>query len=108
LEYCKDCKLSQTPGYKRYIIGATEIESEDTTPVSVRSAMELLSALYTVHPGFMEGRIVDLESNCRPAFRDNLPRIEEQEGITRINGLYRHGYLLAPALVEKALKSLNI
>ena len=107
LEYCKDCKLSQTPGYKRYIIGATEIESEDTSPVSVRSAMELLSALHTVHPGFMEGRIVDMESNCRPAFRDNLPRIENEAGLTRINGLYRHGYLMAPALVEKALRFMN-
>ena len=24
--------------------------------------------------------------------------------MTRINGLYRHGYLLAPAVVEEALK----
>jgi len=43
------------------------------------------------------------ETNCRPAFRDNLPRIEQEERLTRINGLYRHGYLLAPAIVEKAL-----
>ncbi len=104
LEYCKDCKLSQTTGYKRYIIGATEIESEDTSPISVRSSMELLSALYTVHPNFGEARVVNSETNCRPAFKDNLPRIENEVGLTRINGLYRHGYLLAPAIVEKALK----
>jgi len=103
LEYCKDCKLSQTTGYKRYIIGATEIESEDTSPISVRSSMELLSALYTVHPNFGEARVVNSETNCRPAFKDNLPRIENEKGLTRINGLYRHGYLLAPAIVEKAL-----
>jgi len=103
LEYCKDCKLSQATGYKRYIIGATEIESEDTSPISVRSSMELLSALYTVHPNFGEARVVNSETNCRPAFKDNLPRIENEKGLTRINGLYRHGYLLAPAIVEKAL-----
>ncbi len=103
LEYCKDCKLSQTTGYKRYIIGATEIESEDFSPISVRSSMELLSALYTVHPSFGEARVVNSETNCRPAFRDNLPRIENEKGLTRINGLYRHGYLLSPAIVEKAL-----
>jgi len=103
LDYCKDCKLSQTTGYKRYIIGATEIESEDTSPISVRSSMELLSALYTLHPNFGEARVVNAETNCRPAFKDNLPRIESAKGITRINGLYRHGYLLAPAIVEKAL-----
>jgi len=103
LEYCSDCKLSQTSGYKRYIIGATEIESEDMSPISVRSSMELLSALYTVHPSFGEARVVNSETNCRPAFKDNLPRIENEKGLTRINGLYRHGYLLSPAIVEKAL-----
>ncbi len=103
LEYCKDCKIAQTPNSKRYIIGASEIESEDTSPISVRSTLELMSALFTVHPNFGEARIVNTETNCRPAFRDNLPRIENDQGITRINGLYRHGYLLAPAIVEKAL-----
>jgi len=103
LEYCKDCKISQTEGSKRYIIGATEIESEDMSPISVRSSLELLSAVFTVHPNFGEARIVNTETNCRPAFRDNLPRIENEDKLTRINGLYRHGYLLAPAIVEKAL-----
>ncbi len=103
LEYCKDCKIAQTANSKRYIIGASEIESEDMSPISVRSNLELLSALFTVHPEFGEARVVNTETNCRPAFRDNLPRIENEEGLTRINGLYRHGYLLAPAVVEKAL-----
>ena len=103
LEYCKDCKIAQTPNSKRYIIGASEIESEDMSPISVRSTLELMSALFTVHPEFGEARIVNTETNCRPAFRDNLPRIENEEGLTRVNGLYRHGYLLAPAIVEKAL-----
>jgi len=103
LEYCKDCKIAQTvKGAKRYIIGASEIE-KDMSDISVRSTLELLSALFTVHPNFGEARVVNTETNCRPAFRDNLPRIENQEGLTRINGLYRHGYLLAPAIVEKAL-----
>jgi glycine oxidase len=104
LEYCKDCKLSQTTGYKRYIIGATEIESEDLSDISVRSTLELLSALYAVNPKFGEARVVNTETNCRPAFKDNLPRIENEAGLTRINGLYRHGYLLSPAMVEKALR----
>ena len=103
LDYCKDCKIAQTTGSKRYIIGASEIESEDMSDISVRSTLELLSAVFTVHPNFGEARVVNTETNCRPAFRDNLPRIENQKGLTRINGLYRHGYLLAPAIVEKAL-----
>ena len=88
---------------KRYIVGATEIESEDLSPISVRSSLELLSAVFTVHSSFGEARIVNTQTNCRPAFKDNLPRIENTNKLTRINGLYRHGYLLAPAIVEKAL-----
>ncbi len=87
----------------RYVIGATEIESEDRSPISVRSSLELLSALYSMHSGFAEARIVKSLTNCRPALKDNLPKIEHKEGLTRINGLYRHGYLLAPAVVEEAL-----
>ena len=103
LEHCKECKISQAFGTKRYIVGATQIESEDNSPVSVRSTLELLSAVFTVHPNFGEARIVNTQTNCRPAFKDNLPHIENENGLTRINGLYRHGYLLAPAIVEKAL-----
>ena len=87
----------------RYVIGATEIESEDKSPMSVRSSLELLSAVYSMHSGFAEARIVNMLTNCRPALRDNLPKIEQGEKMTRINGLYRHGYLLAPAVVEEAL-----
>ncbi|MEA1880263.1 MAG: FAD-dependent oxidoreductase [Campylobacterota bacterium] len=87
----------------RYIIGATEIESEDKSPMSVRSSLELLSAVYSMHSGFSEARIVNMMTNCRPSLRDNLPKIVHGTKITRINGLYRHGYLLAPAIVEQAL-----
>ena len=91
----------------RYIIGATEIESEDKSPMSVRSSLELLSALFSMHSGFAEARIVKCATNCRPTLKDNLPRIEHYDRVTRINGLYRHGYLLAPAVVEEALKGLS-
>ena len=87
----------------RYVIGATEIESEDKSPMSVRSSLELLSAVYSMHSGFAEARIVNMLTNCRPSLRDNLPKIEHSTKMTRINGLYRHGYLLAPAVVEEAL-----
>lgn len=87
-----------------FVIGATQIESEDYSPASVRSALELLSALYSVHPGFGEARILEIVSQCRPALPDNAPRIE-RTGFRRIriNGLYRHGYLMAPALMQATL-----
>ena len=88
----------------RFVIGATEIESEDKSPISVRSSLELLSALYSMHSAFGEARVVKTMTNCRPTLKDNLPNIEQSDKLTRINGLYRHGYLMAPAIVEKALK----
>ena len=91
----------------RYIIGATEIESEDKSPMSVRSSLELLSAVFSMHSGFAEARIIKCATNCRPTLKDNLPKIIQEEKLTRINGLYRHGYLLAPAVVEDALKELQ-
>lgn len=83
----------------RFLIGATSIESEDNG-VSVRSALELLTAAYAVHPAFGEARIVEFGAGLRPAFPDNRPRVVVDERRITVNGLYRHGFLLAPALAE--------
>lgn len=85
-----------------FMLGATSIEAEDTG-VSVRSALELLGAAYAVHPAFGEARIVEFGSGLRPAFPDNLPRIGVRGDRIAVNGLYRHGFLLAPALAELTL-----
>lgn len=85
-----------------FMLGATSIEAEDTG-VSVRSALELLGAAYAVHPAFGEARIVEFGSGLRPAYPDNLPRIGVRGGKISVNGLYRHGFLLAPALAELTL-----
>lgn len=86
----------------QFMIGATVIESEDHGPVTVRSALELLGMAYTLHPGFGEAEIVDLGAGVRPAFPDNVPRVQVREGGRRIlvNGAYRHGFLMAPALAD--------
>lgn len=98
--------------HNRFIIGATEIESEDRSPISVQSLMELTSALYTLNPAFAEARILELDANLRPAYLNNLPQITCRTSalgpaVLTLNGLYRHGYLIAPALVEQALQQLS-
>jgi glycine oxidase len=95
-----------------YVVGATEIESEDLSPMSVRSAMELLSAVYTVHSGFAEARILEMATQCRPTLKDNLPEISinkqvNQAGLMMINGLYRHGFMISPAILDCALEVLS-
>jgi glycine oxidase len=89
-------------GDGRFMLGATSIEAQDAG-VSVRSALELLGAAYAVHPAFAEARIVEFGSGLRPAYPDNLPRISIDKENIAVNGLYRHGFLLAPALAELTL-----
>lgn len=83
----------------RFLIGATSIEAEDDG-VSVRAALELLSAAYAVHPAFAEARIVEIGAGLRPAFPDNLPHVAVGDSRISVNGLYRHGFLIAPAVAE--------
>lgn len=87
-------------GQGRYMIGATMVETDDPGPITARAIMELLSAAYTLHPGFAEARLVEAGAGLRPAFPDNIPAIREEGGRIHVNGMYRHGFLMAPALAE--------
>ena len=83
-----------------FVVGATELESEDDGPVTVRSVLELASALHSLHPAFGEARVLRMSAALRPALDDHRPAIALRDGVWHINGLYRHGYLCAPALVD--------
>lgn len=91
-----------------FVIGATEIESQDMSPASVRSTLELLSAAYAVHSSFAEARILEIATHCRPTLPDNLPRIRHLGPRTlQINGLYRHGFLVAPAVLDAVMEQVQ-
>jgi glycine oxidase len=93
----------------RLVVGATSVESDDRSPVSVRGAMELLTSAQSVLPALAEARILEFNSQVRPAFPDNLPaiRFDRERRVLRINGLYRHGFLLTPTVVEDVLVLLS-
>lgn len=86
----------------RFMIGATVIESEDDGPATLRSALELMGVAYALHPGLGEAEIIEIGAGLRPAYPDNVPRVlVEPDGHTiRVNGAYRHGFLLAPVLAD--------
>jgi glycine oxidase len=90
-----------------FMIGATMIESERRGPVSVRSAIELLNAAYALHPAFGEAEIVELGADLRPAFPDNLPDVRRSGHVLHANGLFRHGFLLAPALARRTAEAIQ-
>lgn len=85
-----------------FMIGATVIESEDDGPATVRSALELMGIAYALHPGFGEAEIIEIGAGLRPAYADNVPRVTVEPGgrVLRVNGAYRHGFLLAPVLAD--------
>ena len=92
----------------QFVIGATEIESEDLSPMSVRSSMELMSAAFTVDSGFAEARIVESSVGLRPTLTDHDPGIRQIGRCHfQLNGLYRHGFLIAPAVIDAAIDWAN-
>ena len=85
-----------------FMIGASMVESEEPGRITSRAMMELLGSAYTIHPAFAEAEIVEIGGDVRPTYPDNLPRLTLRDRTLSINGLYRHGFLLSPALATRA------
>lgn len=97
--------VPRAEGY--FMLGATMVESHDSSAISARAMMELLSAAYTLHPALAEARIVESGTGLRPAYRQNLPEVRYEKDRFSLNGLYRHGFLLAPIMAEKLMLQLT-
>lgn len=89
-----------------YLIGASELETEDISSISVRTTLELLTAAYYVHRGFAEARMLKTITHTRPTLAHHQPRIKFTQKLIAVNGLYRHGFLIAPALAEEVLRGM--
>ncbi|UWR97025.1 FAD-dependent oxidoreductase [Phaeobacter inhibens] len=119
--HCPEVKISRTlrllhprmplylvpRGGGRFMIGGTMIESTSARAITLRSLSELLNAAFTLHPGFAEASVVKTGAGLRPAFPDNLPRLHQDGGTLFLNGLYRHGFLLAPAMAQQVVNHLR-
>lgn len=83
-----------------FVIGATQLESEDDGPITVRSGLELMSALYAVHPAFGEARVLESASGLRPTLNHENPEIryDPHQRVVAVNGLFRHGFMISPAV----------
>ncbi len=83
-----------------FMLGATMVEGHAGKHITARALLELLSAAYALNPVFGEAEVLEIGVDSRPAFSDNLPRIRRDGNLIRVNGLYRHGFLLAPAVAR--------
>ncbi|QEY25508.1 glycine oxidase ThiO [Neisseria zalophi] len=92
-----------------YVIGATQIDSEDDSPVSVRSSLELFSALYAVHPAFGEGRVLETNVGLRPTLVHDRPEIRchAEKQLIEANGLFRHGFMISPSVAEAVVETVS-
>jgi len=89
-----------------FMIGATQIETEERSRITARGMVDLLNAAYTVHPAFAEAEIIEVGCDVRPAFPDNQPRLRRLGRTFYINGLFRHGFLLAPAMARMTAEAI--
>lgn len=85
-----------------FMLGATQIEAAGRGPARLRSVVELLNAAYALHPAFAEAEVLELGADARPGFADNIPRAFRRDGRIYVNGLFRHGFLMSPALAIAA------
>ncbi|SFR19683.1 FAD-dependent oxidoreductase [Poseidonocella sedimentorum] len=83
-----------------FMLGATQLESGERHRATLRSVMELMNAAYALHPAFGEAELLEIGVDARPAFPDNQPRLRRIGDRIYANGLFRHGFLLAPALAR--------
>lgn len=90
-----------------FMIGATMIETCSAGHPTAQSIMELLSAAYTMHPSFAQAEIIEMKSGVRPAFADNIPRVIHINGRWHVNGMYRHGFLMAPHCAEELVRRIK-
>ncbi len=94
-------------GDGHFMVGATQIEAEDRGRITARGMVDLLNAAYAVHPAFAEAEIIETGADVRPAFPDNLPRLRWHGRTLHVNGLFRHGFLLAPACARMAAEAIS-
>ncbi|OWU84303.1 thiamine biosynthesis protein thio [Oceanicola sp. 22II-s10i] len=94
-------------GAGRYMVGATMVESARPGQVTARAVMELLSAAYAVHPAFAEAELIATGAGLRPAFPDNIPAIRRAGDRIHLNGMYRHGFLMAPILAQQLARMMT-
>ncbi len=86
------------------MVGATMYENEERARVTAESLVELVNSAFALNPAFAQAEIVETGSDVRPSFVDNLPRIIRDGNRLALNGLYRHGFLLSPALASRAAR----
>ncbi len=96
--------LYVTPrGQGVYVIGATTVD-DDRSGVSVRSAGELMMHAVSLLPAFADAEVLELRSGLMPVLMNGVPKVVVGDRIIAVNGLFRYGWMVAPAIAEDLLR----
>ena len=88
----------------QFVVGATVVEGYDNAKTTVEGVHELLSALIAYDSMFSSGEITEIKSALRPSFSSGSPEVTYSDKVIHINGMYRHGYLTSPAIINSVVK----
>lgn len=89
------------------VIGGNEHETSAAPGVYCGTALQYLSLVLQLVPALRDVKLSSCRSHARPVFTNHAPLVQHQPGLTRINGLYRHGFLLAPSIAVAVIKQLT-
>jgi glycine oxidase len=87
-----------------FAIGSTTSETDRGEMVTLKSAGELLTHAFTLHPGFAEAEVLEFRAGLLPSLPDDNPQIAVGERVIAVNGLSRHGWTVAPAIAEDLVR----
>lgn len=90
-----------------FVVGATEVETNAEHPITLRSCLELMTTLYAMHPAFAEAQVLETRVGIRTAYADNIPKVQQADNLISANGLYRHGWLIGPAISHKIMAAIQ-
>lgn len=95
------------PKKDRILCGATSEEQGFDPSNTAGGLLDILRKCYAAVPGIYELRVLETWAGLRPSTLTRLPVVDREADrpVYHINGLYRHGILLAP-LLGKALAEL--
>ena len=96
--------LYVTPrGQGIYVIGSTTVD-DDRSGVSVRSAGELMTHAVSLLPAFADAEVMELRSGLMPVLMNGVPKVVVGDRVIAVNGLFRYGWMVAPAIAEDLLR----
>ena len=92
------------PKADRLVVGSTAEERGFTPVLTGGGLFDILRKAYAVVPDLQDWEVAETYAGLRPATDDRLPIIERHPElpIVHLNGLYRHGILLAPWAAQQA------